>query len=519
MRRPTISRRNFLGVAAAAAAGSALMPWALSRGKRNVILIISDSMRRDALGCYDDKWVSTPNLDAFARSAVRCTNAFVSSFPTVLARNDILTGKYTFTYKGWAPIDATAITIPHVLRAQGIHTALIADTPHPYHTDFGYHKGFQTQIIIRGQANDKYVPPGSVSVRLPCDPKKLWEPREDITQYLRNIAGRGGEEDRFCARTMRTAAGWLQRNHHRQPFFLCVDTFDPHEPWDAPREYVDMYDPDYDGEEVIAPRYEQWRRFLTPAELRHCRALYAAEATMVDHWVGHLLAKIEKLGLNDNTLIVFVADHGVALGEHGLIGKGVIRNRIPQGTPLYPELCRIPLLARFPGCRPGATIDALAQPVNLARTIFDYFGVFAPGCFSAPSIWPVLQGREEKAVDFATSAPNLSPPLKRKVPHPTDRATITDGRWLLVYSCAGWGDELMKHRHQPSYRDRRRAPLTGEWLNPEIYDLANDPECLTNVYSNEKERAQAMHREFVAFLEKSPMRRDHVPYFRKLENS
>jgi arylsulfatase A-like enzyme len=513
-----LSRRSFVGGLALAAGAAAVTPLLRRSSKRNVILIISDSMRRDALECFGGDWIDTPNLNALAVAGVRFTNAFVCSFPTVLARHDILTGTLTFTYKGWSPLVPSTLTLPQVLSTAGVYTMLVADTPYPYTEEYGYHRCFQRCTLVRGQGNDHYVTQ-SVPVRFPCKPSKLWEPHEDVVQYLRNTSNQKVEEDYFCARTMRLACDWLQRNQHRQPFFLCVDTFDPHEPWDAPSRYVKEYDPEFHGMDIISPRYEQWRRFLTKGELKHCRALYAAEATMVDHWLGRLLDTIERLGLYENSLVLFISDHGLSLGEHGLIGKGVKRNGLLQNCPLYPELCRIPCIARFPGCPAGTCIDALIQPVNLAATITDFMGLEVPAEFTGGSAWPVMQGKEPSMTELAVSAPNISPELKRKFPRPTDRPSITDGRWLLVYSCAGWGDELGGHSHNPGYHDRRRAPLTGEALDPMLFDLDADPDCLRNIYANNKEAAANLHRGFCTFLQKSPMRRDHIEYFRSLENS
>jgi arylsulfatase A-like enzyme len=93
---------------------------------------------------------------------------------------------------------------------------------------------------------------------------------------------------------------WLEENVECQPFFLYVDTFDPHEPWDPPQWYVDLYDPGYQGEEVIYPQYAPCD-FLSEAEVKHCRALYAGEVTMVDAWVGKLLNRLDDLGLREDT--------------------------------------------------------------------------------------------------------------------------------------------------------------------------------------------------------------------------
>lgn len=516
MARSALTRRRLLGAGAAALAGAAAgcaSPGGVRRRARNAVVIVSDTMRRDALGAYGGRWVRTPHLDAFARAAVRLDRAFLCSFPTVTTRHDILTGQYTFTFKPWSPLDAGTVTLQDALRGAGVATALVADTPHPFLRGYNYQRNFEFAHVQRGQENDEYRG-DPLPIRLPCRPEKLRRGDRVVTQYLRNVAGRRVEEDWFCARTMRSAAEWLEANHRRQPFFLYVDTFDPHEPWDPPRAYVERYDPGYAGEEVIYPRYDRWADFLTEPELKHCRALYAGEASLVDRWIGHLLEKIDILGLAENTLVLYLSDHGFYLGEHGWIGKALIRNDTFQSLPLYSEVCRIPFLARFPGCRPGTAIDALAQPVHVAATVLDFLGVPAPPSFAAPSLWPVLQGKQERVADLVVSSPNLSSP-QVKQPQPANRASITDGRWLLVYGCAGTGDPADTTASVDSDR-RLVAPVSGEPLVPELYDLASDPGCEKNVVAAEKDRARELHRRFVDFLRQSPMRREHLPFFQAI---
>jgi arylsulfatase A-like enzyme len=506
MGREGLSRRRFLAGLACGSTAAGLGLFALRRKpKYNVILVVSDSMRRDALGCYGG-WAKTPNLDAFADAGARFTNAFVASFPTVLARHDLLTGTHTFTYKRWSPLESSTFTLQRALGSAGVNTAFIGDTYAPFRPQFFYQRDFQYAHRIRGQEDDNYVE-DLIPVQLPCEANKLRDPGHYMVQYLRNVSRRRTEEDWFCAQTMRTAGEWLDENHNKQPFFLYVDTFDPHEPWDPPRRYVERYDPGYRGEEVIAPRYDRWREFLTPTELKHCRALYAAEATMVDRWFGHLMAAIERLGLFDNTLVLFISDHGVFLGEHGFIGKGIMRNGQRQNLPLYPEMSRIPLLARFPGCRPGTAIDSIVQMVNLPATVMDFFQLPKPEQFVAPSLWPLLRGDEERVADFVVSAPVLSW-RKDMLPNPADRPSITDGRWLLVYSCGGSAGLKGKERS---------APLTGELLTPMLFDLQEDPQCLRDAYAANRDRATDMHRWFRKFLAESPMIRDHLGFFEKLD--
>jgi hypothetical protein len=126
-------------------------------------------------------------------------------------------------------------------------------------------------------------------------------------------------------------------------------------------------------------------------------------------------------------------------------------------------------------------------------------------------LWPLLQGKEEKIVDLAVSSPTLSSPQMKK-PHPTNRASITDGRWLLVSGSSGPGDADDKTVSVDS-QQRLVATLTGEKLVPELYDLQSDQGCQKNVINANQEVAGDLHRRFVEFLKKSPMRRDHLEFF------
>lgn len=499
--RRRISRRKFLGAAAVAGAGAVAGGIGLGlsrrRGKRNVILIISDSMRRDALSCYGSRWCHTPHLDSFAQRALRCDNAYVCSFPTIPTRRDILTGDYTYCQPPWLmPFKDRTITLQDVLGSAGVYTSLIVDTPHPYTQEYEFHRNFDCVHFNHGQEGDK-TETRPLPVHLPCDPKKLRAGTEMVTQYLRNVAGRKGEEDYFCARTMRDAAAWLEKNHRRQPFFLYLDTFDPHEPWDPPRSYIQQYDPDYTGEEVIYPRYDRWRDYLTPRELQHCRALYAAKATMVDHWIGHLLERIERLGLLENTMVMLVADHGIYLGEHGYMGKMIVRANQIQMLPLYGELCRIPLLVHYPGCRAGTVIDGLVQPVHLGRTVLDFLGIAAPHSFRAPSAWPLFQGKTDHVTKVAVSSP-LFPPDVSVGNRLSDRVAATDGQWLFVCGPFQSGPDGGETNQRPPL-----ARLTHEPMVPELYDLKTDPGCLQNVIAQHEERAHDLQRHVMPFIERN----------------
>ncbi|MCD6336261.1 MAG: sulfatase, partial [Candidatus Latescibacteria bacterium] len=274
----------------------------------NFILIISDTLRRDHLGCYGNTWISTPHIDRFAKQSIVFDRAYAASFPTVPHRRDVMTGRYTFTYSVWAPLPSDEVVIAEELGKSGYVSMMVADCPHILENGYHFDRGFTGWEWIRGQESDRWktYPPRPA---LPASEEKLRNPDRLVRVHQRNIADRRYEADTFVARTMVEAGQWLERNYKQEKFFLYVDTFDPHEPWDAPQWYVDKYDPGYEGEEVNYPLYGPCD-YLTRAELKHARAMYAAEVTLVDRWIGMLLQKIEDLGLFENTMVIVTTDHG-----------------------------------------------------------------------------------------------------------------------------------------------------------------------------------------------------------------
>jgi arylsulfatase A-like enzyme len=513
----------------------------------NVIMVISDTFRRDNLMCYSNSETYAPQIETFSEEAVIFDNAFCGSFPTVPNRNDLLTSRHTFTYKDWAPLGERELVLPEVLGEAGVLTCAIVDTPHPFTPGFNYQRGFDVWEQIRGQETDRWKSYPK-DVTFPCDVSKLRNPAT-VVQYLRNVHDRRTEDDYFCARTARVAMEWLERNRDREPFFLYVDLFDPHEPWDPPQHYIDLYFPNYTGERVIYPRYDRCS-FLTDEELRYCRALYHAKVTLVDRWIGALVERIRSLGLWDNTVLIFTTDHGFYLGEHGYIGKSLVTDTYQQCLPMYPEVCSIPLLMRVPGL-PTKHVQALVQPVDLPATICDLLGGAIPDTFQGKSLLPLLEGEVSALRSIAISSPRLSGE-DVEVPHPSSRSSITDGEWLLVYgsqatlekaesrgfSLYGTGGKRHRWDAERSARNEweRRGEASGTRLTtrmvdgverqlrtieeggfqPELYHIAVDPGCHEDVLASEREKAESLHSEFVGFLGTHGVRQDHLEYFQSL---
>ena len=173
-----------------------------------------------------------------------------------------------------------------------------------------------------------------------------------LLTYARANRHRRDPEDWNAAQLFSRAADFLRDNRKRDNFFLWLDCFDPHEPWDSPPDYVRLYDdtPGYDGR--IDPRafYPGARGMkngvFPPGVYDRQRALYAAKVSWMDHCFGKVLDALEETGLADNTAIFFTADHGTNLGERGGFGKTGIVNEQEAHVPLY-SIC--------PDCHPVVT--------------------------------------------------------------------------------------------------------------------------------------------------------------------
>jgi hypothetical protein len=178
---------------------------------------------------------------------------------------------------------------------------------------------------------------------------------------------------------MVAAAGWLdrelgaQREAHERSL-LVVDEFDPHEPFDVPAPWVGRYDDPSDVRDeprLIWPPYARSAEEsgLDARQARLLRAAYGAKVSMIDAWLGRLVATMDRLGCWDDTALVVCTDHGHFLGEKGIWGKPAV--------PLYEPMAHLPLLVVWPGLpeRAGGTVDALTTTVDLHATIADVFAV------------------------------------------------------------------------------------------------------------------------------------------------
>ncbi len=236
------------------------------------------------------------------------------------------------------------------------------------------------------------------------------------------------------------------------PFFLGVDAFDPHEAFNPPHAFLRRFGgPREDGVEPIAPFDVPFSNVeeieITDEQLERMRELYAAELTYVDDSIGRLLNELDDLGLADDTVVVYLSDHGVSLGEHGILGK--------YSGMLHREVYDIPYIVRDPQRRrAGETSDWFASTHDVAPTLLAYQGITVPGKMDGETLTTVFDGGEppERACWTTCEAGFVA---------------AGDGRYMLNADNQGEARRLYargprrdaRHRLRPS-RDRR-PPLAA----------------------------------------------------------
>lgn len=420
--------------------GATLVPAgpAVTIGRMNVIVVACNSLHLGFLGPYGNSWIETPNLDRLASEGVVFDHHFPENLTTLPTRRSWWTGRYGFPdpEMGWTPLRPDELILPDRLWNHGVRSALISDVPFLREAGNGFGRGWDEVVWVRGSGYDPLVPKGDPrlksrrvakvdehpGLRLPDreDPDfDLWKTRWE--QYLRNhaVLGADREENTGVARTVKAAVDWLERRGaEREPFVLWVDLFSPHGPWDPPEPYRDQYaaeEPDEfeAGEEgdlveedddegadldevpvLIDVPAGAVGEVIDELELLRLRRTYAGTVTLVDRWLGELFDALRGLGRMDDTLVVFTADQGEPLGEHGLV-----RRFRPW---LYEELIHTPLILRMPGGKfGGSRHQALVQTVDMLPTVMSALGLPPVEGVHGHDLLSLVRGERTKVRDYA----------------------------------------------------------------------------------------------------------------------
>lgn len=424
----------------------------------NVMVVVLDSLRYDKVGCCGSSVVKTPFLDRLAAEGVLLERCYAEYPNTIPARTALVAGIYTFPCRPWKELEDKDLHLAELFREGGYHTAAFSDTP--FNNGARLDRGFNE---FTHYPMGKCLPPMDNQPVLPPD-DAFFPPGFPEKEYKFYPNTRTNRE--YCMRRLgkyqpeimvQEVESWLA-THRDDRFFLWVDSFNPHEPWDAPEPWRSMYGPQrgYEGRYIPFPMGPEMD-WVRPGDLEHIHACYNASVSETDYYVGRLLAALEETGLADNTLLVVLSDHGVPLGEHGTIRKFYY--------PLYEELSHTVCLWRWPGELPsGERRDALTLNVDLTPTLLAAAGLPLPASLEGCDLGPVLRGQEPRVrEDLCLGAFNYNTGL------------LTEDGWKFIDHRGFKGNEL--------------------------YHLPSDPDERHNLITAEADRAQAMYRRLYDFHE------------------
>lgn len=434
----------------------------------NVLFIVSDDLN-NMLGCYGDPRAKTPNLDKLAARGVRFDRAYCQ-FPLCgPSRNAFLTGLYpnsTGILRNGEVFRQTIpshVSLPQAFRRAGYFAARIGKL---------YHYNVPNSIGTNGHDD-----PGSWELELnPAGVDRL----EEQPNIFSLLPGQFGgtlswyaspkSDAQHTDGLMAADAEWVLERCARQkdrPFFLAVGFFRPHTPYVSPRGYFDLYpekemrvvqgvkEDQADLPKPALGSYKKEQDKLTDDLRRQSLQAYLASISFMDTQVGRVLGALERLGLADNTIVVFTSDHGYHTGEHGLWQK----------MSLFEESTRVPLLIAAPGvARKGTTVPTPIQHIDLYPTLAELCGVKAPEGLQGQSLVPILKDPSVTGRGWALTQVSRGGGARRATITPD---TSSDDNFFFGYS-------LRTPRWRYTEWDEGRA-------GRELYDHDKDPRELTNL--------------------------------------
>ena len=426
---------------------------AAAESRPNVLFIISDDLN-NSLGCYGHPLVKSPNIDRLAQRGVRFDRAYCQ-FPLCgPSRNSMLTGLYPNSTGILSNSQIFRQTIPshlslsHAFRMEGYFAARIGKL---------YHYNVPKSVGTNGHDD-----PGSWELELnPAGCDRLLEEPDIFTLRPGNFGGtlswyaspRGDllHTDGMLAGDAEWVLERCARDRNR-PFFLALGFYRPHTPYVAPKPYFEGYPQqrmplvrgvEEDHKDLPAPAlgsHKKEHELLTDELRQQAIQAYFASITFMDAQVGRVLDSLDRLGLADNTIVVFTSDHGYHLGEHGLWQK----------MSLFEESARVPLIIAAPGMdRAGGVAHTPVGLVDLYPTLTELCGVDAPENLQGQSLAPVLANPDLPGRGWALSQVTRGPGTKR-----TFGFTLRTPLWRYTEWDQGrQGRELYNHEIDPLEQD------------------------------------------------------------------
>jgi arylsulfatase A-like enzyme len=381
----------------------------------NILFIMCDQMRHDAVGCNGNPHVQTPNLNRLAASGVNFTNSFTPDPICVPARACLTTGCYphkcTGTKKNSGEIKEGFPLLGDELNKRGYETYAIGKL---HYNPYG---GPGEPRTTHGLKTTELMESGRILGKF--DPKNKLIGLEDYHDYLHTVGWGGytrghglGNNDVYAAPSpipeehyvdtwvANRAIDYMREHMGSQPekpFFMWASFPKPHSAFDPPHPYNRMYDPrempapvgemsvlqDRELDELVARHFDYMWDLLSPQAMKVIKAYYYGLITHQDKQIGKLLDFLEQNGLREDTIVVYTADHGEMLGDFGLYFK----------TNFYNGSVRVPLMISYPRrIAAGQVTDALAGLQDLLPTMLSLAGAPLEQKVDGIDLTPVLTG-------------------------------------------------------------------------------------------------------------------------------
>ncbi len=457
----------------------------------NLLFIMTDQQRWDAMSAAGNPVLQTPHLDALAAQGARFSKFYSACPVCVPARTAILTGHSPSSNQITSNNDVEKIDFPttpsfdQILLRSGYHGEYHGKYHSPYHLALDYTEPVKWLNGKRRPPNSKATISDSDAFKAFLDanvPKRALRPGELLQRngpytpitldenYGKANPTKGSQSEAYgrvevpaefslAAFTAKEGLAALERLKGG-PFTLTISLDPPHPPMMVSEPYFSRYAPEkipvpssIAGPGTNSPYADRAAKeapgYRDPQKIQQMTSIYYGMVSEVDDWVGRILKRLDELGLAENTLVVFTSDHGEQLGEHGLHGKFVFH----EGS------VRIPLLLRLPGVIPPHTvINAPASHIDLFPTILDYLN--RPGhAADGRNLRPLIEGREsgEDRIAISEWPSNVIPGFM-----------LCAGRWKLLYG-----------------RSAEASSLDA------LYDLQADPHELNNLIGRNPDREKS----------------------------
>lgn len=419
----------------------------------NVILIVMDTTRADHLSAYGYGRPTSPTIDRLAAEGARFETAMVPSSWTLPSVASLMTGLLPSAHgadHGYWFLDDDRLTLAEILRERGYATGGFVGGPFCKAT-FGLAQGFDTY--------DDALTPLVMNLALVRATAKLLN-LEALTRH-----------ERRADQINDVILPWLQRNADR-PFFLFINYFDPHDPYQPPNAYArrwaspDGLDGDIDRSGLIPRVVKGLAPPLTPTERSQLLGLYDGEIAFMDAQIGRLVETLARLGVLDRSILILTADHGESFGEHQLM---------THGNALYEEQVRVPLIVRFPPrIRAGMVVPTPVHTLDILPTVLELLNTPPAATLPGRSLLPLLtsgrpRGERTLVAELRRGETwsRLSPRFNR------DLVALRQGKWKYIASSSG---------------------------TAELYNLHQDPAELDNRVQGEPELVGRFHREALRWM-------------------